>query len=51
MLFRLAHTLCVTAQLPYDLGGGNGKVIYIGECSETRLAGRWQSGECVYPTD
>ena len=26
---RLAHTLCVTAQLPYDLGGGNGKVIYI----------------------
>jgi RecA/RadA recombinase len=26
---QLAHTLCVTAQLPYDLGGGNGKVIYI----------------------
>jgi len=26
---QLAHTLCVTAQLPYDMGGGNGKVIYI----------------------
>lgn len=26
---QLAHTLCVTAQLPYDLGGGNGKVLYI----------------------
>lgn len=25
----LAHTLCVTAQLPTDQGGGNGKVIYI----------------------
>ena len=28
---RLAHTMCVTAQLPLDMGGGNGKVIYIGQ--------------------
>ena len=26
---QLAHTLCVTSQLPKDRGGGNGKVIYI----------------------
>jgi RecA/RadA recombinase len=26
---QLAHTLCVTAQLPPSMGGGNGKVIYI----------------------
>lgn len=26
---RLAHTLCVTAQLPIESGGGNGKVMYI----------------------
>jgi len=23
--------MCVTAQLPFDMGGGNGKVIYIGQ--------------------
>ena len=28
---RLSHTMCVTAQLPFDMGGGNGKVIYIGQ--------------------
>jgi meiotic recombination protein DMC1 len=26
---QLAHTLCVTCQLPKEKGGGNGKVIYI----------------------
>ncbi len=26
---QLAHTLCVTAQIGRDKGGGNGKVIYI----------------------
>lgn len=26
---QLAHTLCVTTQLPREKGGGNGKVIYI----------------------
>jgi meiotic recombination protein DMC1 len=26
---QLAHTLCVTAQLPTELGGGNGKVAFI----------------------
>lgn len=26
---QLCHTLCVSAQLSYDQGGGNGKVIYI----------------------
>jgi len=26
---QLAHTLCVTAQLPVSQGGGNGKVLYI----------------------
>lgn len=26
---QLCHTLCVTAQLPYANGGGNGKVLYI----------------------
>lgn len=26
---QLAHTLCVTAQLPRDVGGGSGKVCYI----------------------
>lgn len=26
---QLAHTLCVTSQLPREKGGGNGKVIYI----------------------
>lgn len=26
---QLAHTLCVTTQLPKSKGGGNGKVIYI----------------------
>ena len=26
---QLAHTLCVTTQLPKEKGGGNGKVIYI----------------------
>lgn len=26
---QLAHTLCVTAQLPKDIHGGNGKVAYI----------------------
>lgn len=26
---QLAHTLCVTTQLPRDKKGGNGKVIYI----------------------
>lgn len=26
---QLAHTLCVTAQLPSNLNGGNGKVVYI----------------------
>ena len=26
---RLAHTLCVTAQLPVEHGGGNGKVLYL----------------------
>lgn len=26
---QLAHTLCVTTQLPKQKGGGNGKVIYI----------------------
>ena len=25
---QLAHTLCVAAQLPVEMGGGNGKVIY-----------------------
>jgi meiotic recombination protein DMC1 len=27
---QLCHTLCVTAQLPSEMKGGNGKVIYIG---------------------
>lgn len=26
---QLCHTLCVTAQLPTDFGGGNGKVVFI----------------------
>ncbi len=26
---QLAHTLCVTAQMPTDKQGGNGKVIFI----------------------
>ena len=26
---QIAHTLCVTAQLPTALGGGNGKAAYI----------------------
>ena len=26
---QIAHTLCVTAQLPRNMGGGNGKVMYI----------------------
>ena len=26
---QLAHTLCVTTQLPKEKGGGNGQVIYI----------------------
>jgi meiotic recombination protein DMC1 len=26
---QLAHTLCVTSQLPFEMGGGNGKVAYI----------------------
>ncbi|PVV05375.1 hypothetical protein BB560_000097 [Smittium megazygosporum] len=26
---QIAHTLCVTAQLPTDMGGGNGKAAYI----------------------
>lgn len=26
---QLAHTLCVTAQLPKDMNGGNGKVVFI----------------------
>ena len=26
---QLGHTLCVTAQLPKENGGGNGKVVYI----------------------
>jgi meiotic recombination protein DMC1 len=26
---QLAHTLCVTSQLPLEQGGGNGKVAYI----------------------
>lgn len=26
---QLCHTLCVTAQLPKEMGGGNGKVAYI----------------------
>ncbi|KAA6372579.1 MAG: putative Meiotic recombination protein DMC1 [Streblomastix strix] len=26
---QLAHTLCVTTQLPLDVGGGNGKIAYI----------------------
>jgi meiotic recombination protein DMC1 len=26
---QLCHTLCVTAQLPTEMGGGNGKVAYI----------------------
>lgn len=26
---QLTHTLCVTAQLPKNMGGGMGKVIYI----------------------
>lgn len=26
---QLAHTLCVTAQLPFSKGGGQGKVLYI----------------------
>ena len=26
---QLAHTLCVTAQLPKSSGGGEGKVLYI----------------------
>jgi meiotic recombination protein DMC1 len=26
---QLAHTLCVTSQLPLKMGGGNGKVAYI----------------------
>lgn len=31
---QLAHTLCVTAQLPKESGGGGGKVIYIDtECT------------------
>jgi meiotic recombination protein DMC1 len=31
---QLSHTLCVTAQLPRSMGGGQGKVIYIDtECT------------------
>lgn len=26
---QLMHTLCVTSQLSYDVGGGQGKVIYL----------------------
>lgn len=26
---QIAHTLCVTSQLPQSMGGGNGKVIYV----------------------
>ncbi|EKF31859.1 meiotic recombination protein DMC1, putative [Trypanosoma cruzi marinkellei] len=26
---QIAHTLCVTSQLPTSMGGGNGKVIYV----------------------
>lgn len=26
---QLSHTLCVTAQLPHDMGGGNGRVAFI----------------------
>lgn len=26
---QLCHTLAVTSQLPFSMGGGNGKVIYI----------------------
>ena len=26
---QLAHTLCVTSQLAFDMGGGQGKVIYL----------------------
>lgn len=26
---QLCHTLCVTSQLPTEMGGGNGKVAYI----------------------
>lgn len=26
---QLCHTMCVTAQLPTAMGGGNGKVAYI----------------------
>ena len=26
---QLGHTLCVTAQLPKESGGGNGKVVFI----------------------
>ena len=26
---QIAHTLCVTCQLPYKMGGGQGKAIYI----------------------
>lgn len=26
---QISHTLCVTAQLPYESGGGNGRVAYI----------------------
>ena len=31
---QLAHTLCVTAQLPKESGGANGKVAYVGESSQ-----------------
>lgn len=28
---QICHTLCVTCQLPVDMGGGEGKALYIGE--------------------
>jgi hypothetical protein len=30
---QLAHTMCVTAQLPKDMGGAEGKVAFIGMSS------------------
>lgn len=26
---QLSHTLCVSSQLPFEMNGGNGKVIFI----------------------
>jgi meiotic recombination protein DMC1 len=28
---QLCHTMCVTSQLPASMGGGNGKVAFIGK--------------------